>query len=54
MGWNLDRELFVGLLDEARMVRNQIMRFGAWPLTDTKKQQVSVLLKIARHLDTLS
>jgi hypothetical protein len=54
MHWNLDREMFVGLLDEARMVRNQIMHFGARPLTDTQKQQVSVLLNFMRHLDTLS
>jgi hypothetical protein len=54
MGWKLDRELFVGLLDEARMVRNQIMHFGARPLTETQKQQVNVLLNFMRHLDTLS
>lgn len=54
MHWNLDREMFVGLLDEARMVRNQIMHFGARPLIDTQKLQVSVLLNFMRHLDTLS
>jgi hypothetical protein len=43
-----------GLLDEARIVRNQIMHFGARPLTDTQKQQVNVLLNFMRHLDTLS
>jgi CBS domain len=54
MRWNLDREMFVGLLNEARMVRNQIMHFGARPLTDAQKQQVNVLLNFMRHLDTLS
>ncbi len=46
LGWNIDRTLFLGHLDTARIVRNQIMHFRPTPMTEAEHNH----LKSLRHM----
>ncbi|MFB9966284.1 CBS domain-containing protein [Sinosporangium siamense] len=50
LGWNIDHQLFLELLDEVRVIRNALMHFAPDPL-GKEEQAVSGLLNILRAVD---
>ncbi|MFC4055671.1 CBS domain-containing protein [Actinomadura syzygii] len=51
LGWNVDHELFLGLLEEVRQVRNEIMHFTPDELSAEKYDSVNGLLTLLRTVD---
>lgn len=51
LGWKIDREVFCGLLDDVRRVRNELMHFAPDPLSAEQYQALNGLLGLLRTVD---
>lgn len=51
LGWNIDHELFLSLLEEVRVMRNDLMHFTPDPLSSEKYAAVHGLLELLRTVD---
>jgi hypothetical protein len=51
LGWALERKVFLGALDEVRIVRNDVMHFSPDPLDDEQLRRLENFLKWIRRLD---
>jgi hypothetical protein len=52
MNWKVNRAMFIGFLDAARVARNKVMHFGD-ELTAGQKQTLVQCLNFMRALDPL-
>ena len=50
MHWNVDRDMFISYLDDARKLRNRVMHFGT-RLQDEEERKLTACLSFMRHLD---
>jgi restriction system protein len=51
LGWNIDHQMFLNLLEEVRNVRNELMHFTPDPLSAEKYAAVHGLLELLRTVD---
>jgi restriction system protein len=51
LSWNIDRKLFLELLEEVRKIRNELMHFTPDPLSQKQYDAVEGLLELLRTVD---
>jgi predicted transcriptional regulator len=51
LGWALDRVVFIGELQEIRLIRNEIMHFSPDPLDEEQIRKIELFLRSLRRLD---
>ncbi|MBA9004154.1 CBS domain-containing protein [Thermomonospora cellulosilytica] len=51
LGWNIDQQILLGLLEDVRVIRNDLMHFSPDPLSPERYDKVNGLLTLLRTVD---